>query len=167
MTKQLIFIFLISSFLFSCGPSDEQIKQREQAIADSIAKMLTGKPMSDSSNIKRAEELKQNPKVEAVKADATSLKNIGLEYDYDNKPFNKKSDVDGKLYNRSGKTTYKNVQLKVVCKDKNGNTTKSFSHFVYTVLNPGSSDKFTIRFEDDDKSKTAMVTIVGADEVLK
>lgn len=166
MKKFLLFSCIVGIFLFSCGPSEEEQKQREQEIADSVAKMLTGKPMSDSTNIKRAEELRQNPKAEAVKADATALKNITLEYDYDNKLFNKKSDVDGTLYNRSGKTTYKNVQLKVVCKDKNGKITKSFSHFVYTVLSPGSSDKFTIRFEDEDKSKTASVTVVGAEEVL-
>jgi len=156
--------------LFSCGSDDsntaEKQKQREQEIADSVAKMLTGKSLKDSANVERMEKVKQGKMEEAEykKADASDLKNLVLEYDYDNKLFNKTSDVDGKIYNHSGSKVYKNIQMKVVGKDKKGNVTTTFMHTEYITLLPNSSKKIRIKFKDSEKTKNAVVTIVAAEE---
>ena len=161
--KHYLVVLVISCLLISCGLSEEEQQKREQEVADSVAKMLTGKSISDPSNTKKIEKFKNNSP--ANTPNAIALKNISLEYDYDNKLFNKRSDVDGKLYNRSRETTYKNIQLKVVCKDKEGNITESFTHTVYVTLHPNAIHKFTIRFNDSGKTRNASVYVVGAAEV--
>ena len=168
MKKTLPFLALMTIIIFSCGPDAAEQKKREQAIADSVATALTGKPMTDSANIKKAERIKADSAAASgvIKADAAGLKNIGLEYDYDNKLFNSKSDIDGKLFNHSKGTSYKNIQLKVVCKDKKGNVVKTFVHTEYITLSPGSAHKIRIKFTDADKTKEASVSVVGAEEVL-
>lgn len=163
-------IALSCLLFFSCGSDEDKNAEkealREQEIADSIAKMLTGKSLKDSANIQRIEKLKQGKLEEAEykKADASGLKNLVLEYDYDNKLFNKTSDIDGKIYNHSGSNVYKNIQLKVVGKDKKGNITNTFVHTEFITLLPNSSKKIRIKFKDSEKTKDATVTVVSAEE---
>lgn len=171
MKTSSIYPILFSIVLFafsSCGNDDEIEKQkaREEQIADSVAKLLTGKSLSDSTNVERMEKVKKGAIEESSfkKADVSSLKNITLEYDYDNKPFNKSSDVDGKIYNHSETKSYKNIQFKVVCVDRKDRITKSFVHTEYITLAPNASKKIRIKFEDSDKTKNATVTIIGAEE---
>jgi hypothetical protein len=165
------FKIALAAFLFTACGSDEQEKAeqqklREQQIADSVAKALTGKSIDDPANTERIEKIKkgETEAAEYRKADAAALKELAIEYDYDNKPFNKSSDVDGKLFNRSSMRIFKNIQMKVVCKDKKGNITKSFVHTENSILQAGASKKFRIKFEDSDKTKDATVTIIAADE---
>jgi hypothetical protein len=165
--KNLFCLFAICAFLSSCG-SDSDQKKREQEIADSVAKALTGKSINDAENIEKMERVKNDSTASkgTIKANAAGLKNIRVEYDYDNKLFNKKSDIDGKLYNKSTSATYKNISLKVVCKDRKGNVVKTFTHTESITLFPGSSHKLRIKFEDAEKTKDATVTVIGAEEVL-
>lgn len=170
MKKLFSFLFTVSIVFAACGPDAAEQKKREQEIADSVARLLTGKPLSDSSNIGKIERIKADSgsaaKEGTIKADAAGLKYIRVEYDYDNKLFNTKSDIDGKLFNNSSSTTFKNIQLKVVCRDKKGNVVKSFVHTEYITLSPGSSHKIRIKFTDAEKTKEASVSVVSAEEVL-
>lgn len=170
MKKLFPFLFIVAILFNACGPDAAEQKKREQEIADSVARMLTGKPLSDSTNIDKMERVKADSNSAAkegtIKADAKGLKKIIVEYDYDNKLFNKKSDIDGKIFNNSSTSTFKNIQLKVVCKDKNGNVVKSFIHTEYITLSPGGSHKIRIKFTDAEKTKEANVSVVDAEEVL-
>lgn len=158
---------IILFLLFSCAPSKEEQMKRDQAIADSVAKMLTGKSISDSTNIKRMQKVKSDSIALASikKADAKSLKNISMEYDYDQKLFNKKSDIDGKLYNNSKTVTYRNFEMKAVFKDKHGAITHTLVQTVHITLPPGSTHKFTLKFEDPTTTKSATLNLIGAEEL--
>jgi hypothetical protein len=165
--KNLSCLFLICAFFFSFD-SDADQKKREQEIADSVAKALTGKSINDAENIEKMKRVKNDSAARGgvIKADAAGLRNIRVECDYDNKLFNKKSDIDGKLFNNSASKTYKNITLKVVCKDKKGNVVKTFTRIEAVTLSPGSSHKLRIKFEDAEKTRNATVTIIGAEEIL-
>ena len=167
--KKLICLFIANSLLLiSCGPSEEEQQAHDKAVADSVAKALTGRSITDSNNINKMERVKADSMASkgVIAADAAGLKNIKVESDYDNKLFNKTSDIDGKLFNNSNSTSYKNIQLKVVCKNKKGSVVKSFIHTEHVTLSPNSSSKLRIKFEDAEKTKDASVSVIGAEEIL-
>jgi hypothetical protein len=164
----LAFILL----LFIACNNNTVSKEREKQIVDSVTHYLTGKPPLDSAKEKRIEELKAElKKLEsdstgsafAHKATNNDLKTISFDYDYDQKLFNKKSDIDGHIFNNNKTVSFKSFTFKIVGRDKKGIITKSFSHTVYKTLRPHQSNKFTIRFVDPEKTKDVKMSLISAE----
>jgi hypothetical protein len=145
-------------------------KQRELEIADSVTAFIKNGGNPDSAKTKRIEALKKELKeleedqVVTQTANEDDLKSIAFDYDYDQKLFNKKSDIDGNIYNRSETTTFKNFTFKITGKNKKGNVTKTFNYTLSKTLKPRASSKFTIRFVDAEKTVEAKMMLLSCEK---
>jgi predicted Holliday junction resolvase-like endonuclease len=55
----LIFLAVICLIISSCGPSQEEIKRREQAVADSIAHVYEQKQLKEEEERRRKKEMEE------------------------------------------------------------------------------------------------------------
>ena len=158
-------LFVLIQCLFSsCGHSDEEYSEREHRIMDSITGKSSGG--SDSAAVNGTTvSLKMNSssKIEDTKGEL-HYDRIKITYDYDNKLFNKKSDIDGKIENHSAKT-YEDFEVMISCYSSKDELLKSFTHTISKTVAPGTSTKFTIRFTDALRTSSVKIRLVKAVEV--
>ncbi len=71
--------------------------------------------------------------------------------------------VEGEVSNKSSLTTYKNIEVQLNFKDKEGKSLEKQKHTLEEVVKPGESADFKIKVKHVKDAESVTIDIVGAD----
>jgi len=182
MKKPLLLLFVLMGILmFSCGPSEAEIKQKqaekEKAIADSVALVVEEKRLqaerekeiADSvaqvyeAKLKEKEnspaELRRNL-ITVERGNPLKYLEVGFKLDY--KIIGKKDVVKGKITNNATLARYKDIKVEIYCYSGTKTLIKTIRKTIYEYVRPRSKRAFEHKFKSPSGTKTISVAIVGA-----
>lgn len=170
-------LFMAFIFLQSCGPSAEEIKQREKAIADSIAAVYKAeadeKARLEEEERKRQEEERKreeeyNKRPEVIKQKllneekSSPLKYLKIKFNTDYAVFSGEDIVTGRVYNNATLAYFKDIKGLIHCYSKTKTLIKSVPFTVYEYVAPNGSKEFKIKYYSPKGTKSIGMEITGA-----
>jgi hypothetical protein len=186
--KSLMALFIFAyALLISCGPSQEELKRREQAIADSIHQVFKLKQLEEDEKrrIAEAEEEKRrivesereekrmqeeyNSRPEVIREKllqiekSNSLDYLSVEYTLDFRVLSGNTVIKGRIYNDATIATFKDVEIIISCYTKTNTFIQAFSHVIYDYFRPKKFTSFTVQLRPPNNTEIIGVEIRNAE----
>ena len=167
-------LLLTSILITSCGPSAEEIKAREKAVADSIAQIYEEKArqeeeerkIAEEEERKRQEEYNNRPEVIRQKLLEKEQENpldyLTAKYNLDYRVFSGDDVIEGRIYNNATLATYKDIKLEITCYSKTKSLIKTYHKTIYEYVYPRKTRSFTVQLKSPSGTKTIGVNIISA-----
>lgn len=177
MKKAFLLILISYALMTSCGPSQEEIKQREKTVADSIAQVYEQKQLKEEEERIRKKEMEEeekrkqeeyNNRPEVIrekllqKEQLNPLNYLSARYSLDYKVFSGNDVIKGTIYNSATLATFKDIEVKILCYSKTKSLIKAYSHVVYDYVYPNNSKNFNVQLKSPNGTKTIGIEIINA-----
>jgi hypothetical protein len=171
--RKLVPLAIVLVLYSSCGPSKQEIAQREKEVADSVAQVYEKKRAALELEKKKAESRAQylgerNSDAKSLKDDlgtterSDPLKYLRVYFKTDFNLFNGKDVVKGQVVNNATIAIFKNIRLSVDCYSKTDAYLGTESVTIYEYIRPKSSANFVHRFRSPKGTKKVNIIVSGA-----
>jgi hypothetical protein len=176
--KNLFVLFVTAiTLLTSCGPSQEEIKRREQAIADSIFQVFKQKQLEEEEQKKRLIEIEKEetrrqleyesrPEVIKQRLLLTEKENpldyLSISFSLSNRIISGNTILKGRISSIATLATFKDVEIVIQCYTKTNSYLQAYSHVVYDFIYPNKSTNFEVQFRPPNGTENIRVQIINA-----